>query len=130
VVVRVPETFADGAALHDVRAAIQAAWLADEDRTAIEIAQRYALHGKLCLRCASWETRWTLCRACAVFEWRHYQHNVSAYRCQVRAFQVQWNHQHPYDAPIPTDGVPGPQTLMRGWRPYRDYELWAELEIV
>jgi hypothetical protein len=58
--VRVPEVFADGAALHDVRAALQAAWLADEDRTAIEIAQRYDLYRKICLRCAAWETNATI----------------------------------------------------------------------
>jgi hypothetical protein len=43
---------ADGTYVADVQAAIQAAWLVDK-ACAKEIAERYGLYDKICLRCAS-----------------------------------------------------------------------------
>lgn len=114
-----PNRFTDAQELRDVRAALQAAWLADADHTAVEIAQRYGLYGELCLRCASWETRWVLCAACARHEMRR---SVPYRNDRVRAFQQQWNKAH-FPERIPVDGIVGPQTLMRGWRPYHTYGL-------
>jgi hypothetical protein len=43
---------ADGTRVDDVQAAIQAAWLVDK-ALAKEIAERYGIYDKICLRCAS-----------------------------------------------------------------------------
>jgi hypothetical protein len=44
--------FSDGACKENVQAAMQAAWLASDTALSAEIAKRYGLYGRLCLRCA------------------------------------------------------------------------------
>lgn len=115
--------FLDDAALSDVRAAIQAAWLANSDATAIEIAKRYDLYGKLCLRCAAWETRWTLCVPCARHEIQMLSEQGMRFpRERVRAFQEQWSAENPDDSLL-SDGIVGIATMVRGWRPYHTYGI-------
>jgi hypothetical protein len=116
----VTEAILEGVSIDNVRAAIQAAWLADEDRTAIEIAQRFGLYGVFCLRCADAPTRWTLCVSCARYEIQSL--GTRQLRMdRVRAFQQQWSLANPGDQ-IAVDGIVGLAVMVRGWRPYRKYE--------
>lgn len=50
-------TFPDGARKEDIQAAMQAAWLADNVALSTEIAKRYGVFGRVCLRCAG-DRRW------------------------------------------------------------------------
>lgn len=46
------DVYPDGVRATDLQAAIQAAWRADDRALAKELAARYDLYDKLCLRCA------------------------------------------------------------------------------
>lgn len=45
--------FADGTRFEDVRAALQAAWLADDFTLALNLARRHGVDRIVCVRCAS-----------------------------------------------------------------------------
>lgn len=117
----VPVALPDSVEMHDVRAAIQAAWMANEDGTAIEIGKRYDLFGQVCMCCAAWETRWTMCVPCARGEIKGLG-GILLRKDRVRAFQQQWNLDNPSDQ-IAVDGIVGLATLVRGWRPYHTYGI-------
>lgn len=59
-----PEVFPDGTKLEDLLAAIQAAWSATDIVLAVELAERYGLVGRLCLRCCEVPAVFMLCSAC------------------------------------------------------------------
>lgn len=61
--------FPDGAGFDNVRAAVQAAWLADNRALALELARRYGMENILCLCCARARSAGTrLCNTCHLEE--------------------------------------------------------------
>jgi hypothetical protein len=48
-----PTEFPDGASKENIQSAIQLAWLAGDVKLGREIAERYGVFGRVCLRCAT-----------------------------------------------------------------------------
>lgn len=121
------DVFADGTRKEDVRAAIQAAWLAGNTALCAEIAQRYGVLGRVCLRCAAGcvppmapgakrpdTLLFHLCEMCTENEQR-LAHSIVTSVPAICEAQKALNAANPDEAPLPIDGRLGMRTITRLW---------------
>lgn len=131
------DVFADGVRKEDVQAALQAAWLAGDISLCAEIAARYGVFGRVCLRCATGGTPavekrpntllFHLCEMCSEQEQRKpralvtlalARADLAAVRdpvAAIREAQEVINAAHPDKPALAVDGYLGPRTMARLW---------------